>query len=303
MSVRLRRLYAEHERLRVLFADHQRIHIAEAFGDPPDRYIVEYRVKGLTEDKAGVHDSYLHRVQITLGPNYPNEMPACMVVGNPVFHPNIDHLAVCTADVSSASRTLDQTIVFIGELITFQAYNLQSPRNGEAKKWTEANRDRLPLERVELLPRKLLEGAALPVPRPAETPAERKCANCGRSAAEAEIGKCSSNHFACADCTVSCSNCARRLCLTCDLHCCHHCRSLVCADCGITCPRCNRHACVQHALQCAVCAAIQCQSCCAKCSGCGRNICPEHLDAAGRCPKCVAGTASVATVAAAGRQN
>src|SRR2546421_9695664 len=181
MSVRLRRLYAEYERLKVLFAGHERIQIVEALGDPPDRYIIEYGVKGLTETREGIQESNQHRVQITLGPNYPNEMASCIVVGKPVFHPNIDHLAVCTADVSSASRTLDQTIVFIGELITFQAYNLQSPRNGEAKKWTEENLHRLPLERVELLPRKLLEGAPLPVPRLAETPTEPKCANCGRN--------------------------------------------------------------------------------------------------------------------------
>src|SRR5437763_5125467 len=142
-------------------------------------------------------------------------MASCIVVGRPVFHPNIDHLAVCTADVSSASRTLDQTIVFIGDLITFQAYNLQSPRNGEAKKWTEENLHRLPLERVELLPRKLLEGAPLPVPRLAETPTEPKCANCGRSGPGSELKKCLNNHVACADCTMPCSNCARPMCLAC----------------------------------------------------------------------------------------
>lgn len=302
MSVRLRRLYAEHERLKVLFAGHERIRIAETSGDPPDRYVIEYRVKGLTETKEGVQPSGLHRVQITLGPNYPNEMPTCMVVGTPVFHPNIDHLAVCTADVSSASRTLDQTIVFIGELITFQAYNLQSPRNGEAKKWTEENLQKLPLERVELLPRQLLEGAPLPVPRPAEAhkeaeakaEVEARCSNCGRSGDSVQLKKCLSGHVACPECVMPCANCARTLCLACTPHTCAECRRQVCADCSVTCPGCNRSVCVEHAGQCPVCSAIRCKNCTVACIECGRAMCRQHLDMSGRCPKCIGASTPVA---------
>lgn len=294
MSVRLRRLYAEYERLKVLFANHERIRIAETFGDPPDRYIIEYKLKGLTETKDGIRQLYTHRVQITLGPNYPNEMPSCIVVGTPVFHPNIDHLAICTADVSSASRTLDQTIVFIGELITFQAYNLQSPRNGEARKWTEEHLSQLPLERVELLPRRLLEGGAIPVPRPAEAPVEPKCANCGRTGADAQLKKCVSGHITCADCTIPCGNCARPICLACTLHTCMECRRQVCDDCGVACPGCSRTACAEHAWQCPVCSTIRCKSCAATCSGCGGKFCANHLDPGGRCPKCAGTPASLA---------
>lgn len=303
MSVRLRRLYAEHERLKVLFAGHPQIRIAETFGDPPDRYIIEYRVKGLTETKEGVFQAYLHRVQITLGPNYPNEMPNCMVVGNPVFHPNIDHLAICTADVSSASRTLDQTIVFIGELITFQAYNLQSPRNGEAKKWTEENLSKLPLERVELLPRTLLEGGQVPIPRPAEAPKEPQCANCGRKGPGVKFSKCLNNHITCPDCTLQCGNCARSMCLACNLHTCSDCKHQVCDDCSIACPNCQREVCAGHASQCTVCSAIRCTSCVAKCSVCAANMCLEHLGAGRRCPRCMATAASAVAAGGGAGQN
>lgn len=294
MSVRLRRLYAEHERLKVLFAGHERIRIAETFGDPPDRYVIEYKLKGLTETKEGVCESYHHRVQITLGPNYPNEMPSCIVVGNPIFHPNIDHLAVCTADVSSASRTLDQTIVFIGELITFQAYNLQSPRNGLARKWTEEHLNLLPLERVELLPRTLLEGARLPVPRPAEAPREPQCANCNRSGTGVQLQRCLNNHLSCPDCSLHCVNCSRLMCLACAIHACQECGRQFCDDCGIACGKCSRRVCAEHASQCLGCNALSCQKCAAKCNSCGAAACPEHLDADGRCSKCTVKMASAA---------
>ncbi len=289
MSVRLRRLYAEYERLKMLFAGHEHIRIVEALGDPPDRYVIEYRVKGLTETKEGVQESNEHRVQITLGPNYPNEMASCIVVGKPVFHPNIDHLAVCTADVSSASRTLDQTIVFIGELITYQAFNLQSPRNGEAKKWTEANLSRLPLERISLVPRQLLEGPALPVPsvqeatqKPAVQP---KCANCGQSDPNA-LKICLNHHQTCSDCVLPCSNCAATLCLACELQTCSECRQTICNDCTITCSNCRRKLCPAHAVQCPGCQAIRCKNCAGTCIRCGGRFCRDHLDMSGRCRAC-----------------
>jgi ubiquitin-protein ligase len=298
MSVRLRRLYAEHERLKALFANHARIRIVEAIGDPPDRYVVEYHVKGLTETKDGaIEERYLHRVQITLGPNYPKDMPTCVILGTPVFHPNIDHLAVCTEDVSAAGRTLDHTIVFIGELITFQAYNLQSPRNGDAAHWTEQNLSRLPLETVDLFPRPLLEGAAIPVtragdvytrPMPPEAPSQReiRCGNCGKTGPAAGLRECSGHHVACSDCAIQCGNCARTLCALCDVHSCVECRRPVCVDCFAVCSHCNREICPAHVAQCPVCAALRCNTCSHVCRGCGWRVCGEHLDRAGLCPSC-----------------
>jgi ubiquitin-protein ligase len=298
MSVRLRRLYAEHERLKALFANHARIRIVDAIGDPPDRYIIDYHVKGLTETKDGViEERNLHRVQITLGPNYPKDMPTCVILGTPVFHPNIDHLAVCTEDVSAAGRTLDHTIVFIGELITFQAYNLQSPRNGDAAHWTEQNLSRLPLETLDLFPRPLLEGAAIPVPRAgdvytrprppeASTQREMTCGNCGRTGPAAARRECSGHHVVCSDCAMPCGNCARTLCVLCDVHSCVECRRVVCVDCVAVCSRCNREICPAHVAQCPVCSALRCNACSHVCRGCGWRVCGEHLDAAGRCPSC-----------------
>lgn len=62
MSVRLRRLQAEYERLRLLFEDHPRIRIVETAGDPPDRYTIEYRIKGLVQEKtASTYERFIVR--------------------------------------------------------------------------------------------------------------------------------------------------------------------------------------------------------------------------------------------------
>jgi len=300
MSARLRRLQAEYERLNVLFRDHDRIRIAEAVGDPPEKYVIEYRVRGLVETKAGVEERGLHRVQITLGPDYPRVQPECVAL-DPVFHPNIDYLAICTADVSAAGQKLEDTIIFIGEMILYQTYNLQSPRNGDARVWTEQNLDRLPLEDIELRPRSLLEGAELPVlavptagaPRldleqvnaPAVEITQPKCANCGRHDEAAGLQACSSGHIACSDCVLSCANCERTLCALCEVGSCVECRRSVCSDCLVACS-CSRRVCPEHALQCPVCGSIRCRACPAPCQGCGSLYCREHLDDAKLCPAC-----------------
>src|SRR5918911_4132952 len=157
MSVRLLRLQAEHERLVRLFADHERIRIVESVGSPPERYVIEYNMRGLVEDKGELKEQNVHRAQIALGPNYPRERPRCVML-TPVFHPNIDHLAICTEDIGSADQTLDQSIVFIGEMITYQAFNLQSPRNGDAARWTAEHLEDLPLEGMDLVPHMLTQG-------------------------------------------------------------------------------------------------------------------------------------------------
>ena len=101
-------------------------------------------------------------MQVTLGENFPHDMPVCVALDPGIFHPNIDRIAICTEDRSVAGRTIQAVLGFIGREITFQAYNLGSPRNGDAVEWTKANKTRLPLEVVDFTPRSMLEGRSAP---------------------------------------------------------------------------------------------------------------------------------------------
>lgn len=149
MSVRRRRLLADQQRVVQGFADHPHIRVLEAQGDPPERYKLQYRVRGLVvqNDLVVPKDEHLVEVFLTLG--YPRQAPQCRML-SPVFHPNIAPHAICIGDHWSAGESLAALIVRIGELLTFQSYNVKSPLNGAAARWAEENLARLPVDRVDL---------------------------------------------------------------------------------------------------------------------------------------------------------
>jgi len=312
MSVRLRRLKNEHARLTRLFSDHERIRIVGAIGDPPERYIIEYRLKGLVEDRDGIHEQTVHRAQITLGPNYPKERPRCEML-TPVFHPNIDHLAICTEDIGSAGQTLEETVIFIGEMIAYQAYNVQSPRNGDAARWALENRARLPLETVDLAPSEhqsdqgtfftpspgivtkppeiaprleAMYGAVAPKPEAASEQPTQQCAHCGLPKPIPELQRCSGGHLVCCDCVLDCGNCRKAVCVLCEPGYCADCGEMLCADCLVCCPDCRRSFCRSHVSRCRACGRLQCAACSGSCRRCGGPFCKEHTDPAGCCPGC-----------------
>jgi ubiquitin-protein ligase len=311
MSVRMRRLQAEYERLKVALEGYQFASIVDTFGRPPEKYVIEYHLTGLTDDGGEIRERDVHRAEITLGMAYPREMPRCVML-TPVFHPNIDHLAICTEDIGSAGQTLDQIIIFIAELITFQAYNLQSPRNGDAARWTKENQDRIPIDAVNLFPpawlngrsdieiaqaadaelRKMLEAqptesthSSEEIPSfqaPAPVAKAIRCENCGRSDALAGLISCSRNHQLCEDCRVTCVNCAVTLCLLCAIKHCSVCSKLFCDDCCLNCKQCSQLVCLTDARLCRT---------------CKEWVCGYHLDLAEQCPSC-AGAPRFARLAA-----
>jgi ubiquitin-protein ligase len=250
MSIRVSRLRSEYERLQFLLEGHERIRIVGTSGRPPERYTIEYRVKGLVEEAGAVIERDSHRAEIILGMDYPKEMPRCVMV-TPVFHPNIDHLAVCTEDIGAVGQTLDETVVFIGRMIAFQTYNLQSPRNGDAARWTKEHLDRLPLDDADLFCSRLIDSeAAVRIGTIAAAEVEpeplvlRDCGNCG--AVVAFPSQCAAGHAICADCQIACDNCETTLCLLCPTHRCRHCREVFCVDCVVECRHCRSWGCLAH---------------------------------------------------------
>jgi len=149
MSVRDRRLRADHEMVTRLFASHPHIRLHEAIGDPPERYRIEYRIRGLVMQNSEVIEKDSHLVEIFLTLGYPRQSPQCRML-TPVFHPNIAPHAVCIGDHWSAGESLAALIIRIGEMISFQSYNTKSPLNGAAARWADENASRLPIERVDL---------------------------------------------------------------------------------------------------------------------------------------------------------
>lgn len=153
MSARLRRLAADYERIRDNFTGHPYIEVKPVSGNPPERYVVTYRVPGLKLDGLlrRPTSANLHRVEIYLGAEYPRGKPVCKML-TPVFHPNFGSW-ICIGDHWAAGETLVDVIVKIGNMIQYRDYNTRSALNLQAARWAEANRHRLPIGRLDLYPK------------------------------------------------------------------------------------------------------------------------------------------------------
>jgi tetratricopeptide (TPR) repeat protein len=161
---------ADAEQMRQAFDRSLMIRVYKAEGNPPERYLIEYNVRGLdrgADGKPVPRDS--HQVEVQLTSEYPRVAPKCKVL-TPIFHPNIDAATVCVGDHWAAGERLVDLVVRIGELIAYQAYNFKSPLDGEAAMWADLNPQRLPIDgrdlRAEVVPNLSLEPAEWDVPMP-----------------------------------------------------------------------------------------------------------------------------------------
>ena len=69
-----------------------------------------------------------------------------------VFHPDFDDAMVCIGDFWAASEGLDDLIIRIGRMISYQVYNTKSPLNGLAAKWAAQNPALLPIDSRSVSP-------------------------------------------------------------------------------------------------------------------------------------------------------
>src|SRR5271156_1916700 len=150
-TVRLRRLQADYDKVRDYVNRHPRLQLIQTDGTPPERYQLEYRIRGLrqtADELAGVKS---HIVEISLPLSYPRLPPQCRVLP-PLFHPNTPPQAISTGDHWSRGEPLWSIIARIGEMISFQSYNTKSPLNGEAARWVDEHLDELPLDPTSMMP-------------------------------------------------------------------------------------------------------------------------------------------------------
>ena len=150
-TVRLRRLTSDSAKLQDYVRRHPRVRMMQASGDPPERDQLEFRIKSLRMAGSDLQLIQSHIVEIALPLNYPRIPPQCRML-TPVFHPNIAPHAICVGDHWAASESLESIVIRIGEMLAYQSYNVKSPLNGEAARWVEENKHRLPLDPVSLIP-------------------------------------------------------------------------------------------------------------------------------------------------------
>jgi ubiquitin-protein ligase len=151
-SPRTRRLLLDHETLTRRLAGWPLVQITGTAGLPPEIYRITYNLRGLYVSNTGeILERSIHVLEVNLSLGYPRRAPQCRML-TPVFHPNFDDATVCIGDFWAASEGLDDLIIRIGRMITYQEYNTKSPLNGLAAKWAAQNTNLLPIDPRSVAP-------------------------------------------------------------------------------------------------------------------------------------------------------
>lgn len=151
LSPRTRRLQSDYNALMSAFAGHAAITVTPIGPMPPERYQVVYNVPSLTlTSERQPHRTQQTIVSVTLPPEYPREKPY-LTTNYPVFHPNFGAY-VCIADFWSPSQSLVDILVEVGDMLQWRLFNVKSPLNAVAARWSEENGWQLPVGNVDVLP-------------------------------------------------------------------------------------------------------------------------------------------------------
>ncbi|CAN5603735.1 hypothetical protein BH10BAC5_BH10BAC5_29120 [soil metagenome] len=156
MNPRQRRLKADFEKMKDEFSVHKFISFTyeENLTGVPEKYFFYFHgLKSIkvTEDENKSKKAELiteHKIEIYLHIDYPRVKPAAYI-HTPLFHPNFRMASphdICIGDYWASGETLVDIVYQIGDLIMYQAYNINSPLNGIAAKWARENPDLLPLD-------------------------------------------------------------------------------------------------------------------------------------------------------------
>jgi ubiquitin-protein ligase len=152
LSPRIRRLKLDHEALFKRLNGWPLIRIVGTSGMPPELYRFQYFIRGLYVAPDGtILERNEHLLEVNLSLGYPRRAPQCRML-SPVFHPNFDDSSVCIGDFWAASEALDDLIIRIGRMISYQEYNTKSPLNGLAAKWAAQHGHLLPVDPRPIAP-------------------------------------------------------------------------------------------------------------------------------------------------------
>jgi ubiquitin-protein ligase len=164
------RLEADAEKMRKLAKLTPDIAILEADGNPPSRYLLEFRVKGITKVDENDEPVYSNRhiVEMLIHRDYPMSLPF-MQFFTPIFHPNIFEMGkVCMGWVSLPYSLVD-ICIRLGRMIDYQVLSPNSPSNRKAADWAKRNGRLFPLTGWNLMRSSKLSALSLISQDKAET--------------------------------------------------------------------------------------------------------------------------------------
>jgi ubiquitin-protein ligase len=114
----------------------------QSFGDPPERYLVTFKGKGLIRkgESDPVEMAEVHRVEIRLGIDYPRSRPDLQWLTS-IYHPNISAVgAVCLGGYSTnwvPSLGLAELNEMLWDMVRYANFDPKSAYNYAAGRWSE----------------------------------------------------------------------------------------------------------------------------------------------------------------------
>lgn len=139
MNPRLRRLIMDAKQIQDEFVGHGHVAVEPLGSEPPERYRVTYRIRGVMLDASGQQPVFReeHVVEVRLGATYPRDKPM-FLMQTPIFHPNFGPRVgdeVCIGDAWTAAQPLCDLILKVGDMIQYREYNVKAPLNSDAARW------------------------------------------------------------------------------------------------------------------------------------------------------------------------
>jgi ubiquitin-protein ligase len=151
-SVRDKRLESDYRALRSTFEGEDLVEIRAVGTAPFEKYMLVYKVPSLRLNSTGQPmrvDATV--VEITLPAEYPKVPPtARTVAGDVVFHPNFNGVKICLAQHWAPGFQLVDIVREIGEMLTWQKFNIKDALNAIATEWSQQHMDEIPLAHVNL---------------------------------------------------------------------------------------------------------------------------------------------------------
>jgi ubiquitin-protein ligase len=147
LQQRLTRLNTDHEKMCSLRESSDLIDFRCA-GNPPNKYVIIYRCKGMVPGRFGSEPSIkeYHEVGIDLSAGYPLSSPI-VDLRTPIYHPNVKGHTLCYGNYGwTPAKKLDDFVLWIGNVIVYRHYDLDSPLDYEAAAWASKNEHLFPLD-------------------------------------------------------------------------------------------------------------------------------------------------------------
>jgi hypothetical protein len=147
-------LQQDHQLLQKLAQASSILQLHTSGADPPDRYTLVFRGRGLTRDPSSRADVRVvdeHRVEIRIPYAYPQVAPDVRWL-TPIFHPNVSFsgfIRLCDIGIQwDEPVSLDVVCERLWDVARLEYMNLENATNYQAKNWLQRQTDwQLPVDR------------------------------------------------------------------------------------------------------------------------------------------------------------